>query len=49
MRAQGKYINQDNQEIDFEINDVQDLDSVIEWVESQSDWNGGQMSFDLIN
>lgn len=49
MKAQGKYINQDNQEIDFEINDVQDLDSVIEWVESQSDWDGGQMSFDLIN
>lgn len=47
MRAQGKYINDQDQEVDFELADTQDINSVIDWVESQPDWNGGQITFDL--
>lgn len=49
MKAQGKYINDQNQEIDFTLEGDHTIDTVIEWVESQSDWQGGQITFDLSN
>lgn len=49
MTVIGRYHNNQNQEIDFTLEGEHTIDTVIDWVESQLDWQGGQITFDIIN